>query len=129
MKVLGSSNYHCKLVSPLLSSHGLEKSSGRARPLHELTGQPEFQCSVLAPYTFRLSVDHLETPGYGRDTSGSAAYLRHTLQAVTEVCAGGGGVQCDTPCRPSPRCVGEGGGVYSLLADSDSIQAGRRGAT
>ena len=33
VKVLGSSNYHCKLVSPLLSSHGLEKSSGRARPL------------------------------------------------------------------------------------------------
>ena len=85
MKVLGSSNYHCKLVSPLLSSHGLEKSSGRARPLQELTGQPEFQCSVLAPYTFRLDPAHLETPGYGRDTSGSALYLRHTLQAVTEV--------------------------------------------
>ncbi|XP_043221105.1 deubiquitinating protein VCPIP1-like [Amphibalanus amphitrite] len=84
VKVLGSSNYHCKLVSPLLSSHGLEKSSGRARPLRELTGQAEFQCSVLAPYAFRLSEEHLETPGYGRDTSGSAAYLRHTLQAVAE---------------------------------------------
>ena len=83
--MLGSSNYHCKLVSPLLSSHGLEKSSGRARPLQELTGHPEFQCSVLAPYTFRLNPAHLETPGYGRDTSGSAAYLQHTLRAVTEV--------------------------------------------
>ncbi|XP_037091413.1 deubiquitinating protein VCIP135-like [Pollicipes pollicipes] len=84
VKVLGSSNYHCKLLSPLLSTYGLEKSSGRARSLRELTGQPAFQCSVLAPYSFQLDSQLLETPGYGRDMSGSAIYLRDTLETVKE---------------------------------------------
>lgn len=82
VKVRGLSNYHCKLVSPLLTSYGMDKQSGRARPLSEMGGSPAFDCGLLADRAFRIDPELVEVAGYGRDVSGSLSYLRGTLAMV-----------------------------------------------
>ncbi|KAG0437708.1 hypothetical protein HPB47_017319 [Ixodes persulcatus] len=82
VKVRGLSNYHCKLVSPLLTTYGMDKRSGKARPLSEMGAGPAFDCGVLADRAFRIDPELVEVAGYGRDVSGSLSYLRGTLALV-----------------------------------------------
>lgn len=84
VKVRGLSNYHCKLVSPLLTHYGMDKNSGKAKLLSEL-GQPDvFDCSVLGNRAFLIEKEHLEIDGYGKDKTGSLNYLRATLELIDE---------------------------------------------
>ena len=102
LQVNGVSNFQCKLLSPLLTTHGMERQTGVARPLRDLGQPPTFDCAALASRAFSLDVAHVDVAGYGRDRTGGAAYLRETLAAV-----GGGGVG------------GEVGGLVPIHADGD----------
>lgn len=82
IKVRGLSNYHCKLVSPLLTTYGMDKQTGKARPLSEMGAGAFFDCSLLAVRAFRIDPELLDVAGYGRDVSGSLSYLRGTLALV-----------------------------------------------
>lgn len=82
IKVRGLSNYHCKLVSPLLTTYGMDKQSGKARPLSEMGAGAHFDCSVLGGRAFRIDPELVDVAGYGRDVSGSLTYLRGTLALV-----------------------------------------------
>lgn len=82
VKVRGLSNYHCKLVSPLLTYYGMDKRTGKARLLSELGTSAVFDCGVLCDRAFRIDPDMVDVAGYGRDVSGSATYLRGTLALV-----------------------------------------------
>ncbi|XP_054279819.1 deubiquitinating protein VCPIP1-like [Macrosteles quadrilineatus] len=79
IKVLGVSNYHHKLLSHLLTSHGMDKETGKAKPLKELLQMTTFDCSVFGDRCFSIEERHLNISGYGRDESGSASYLADTL--------------------------------------------------
>ena len=39
VKVNGLSNYHSKLLSPLLTYHGMDRNTQKAKPLSELTNK------------------------------------------------------------------------------------------
>ncbi|KAH7935007.1 hypothetical protein HPB52_002652 [Rhipicephalus sanguineus] len=82
IKVRGLSNYHCKLVSPLLTTYGMDKQSGKARLLSEMGAGAYFDCSVLAVRAFRIDPELVDVAGYGKDVSGSLSYLRGTLALV-----------------------------------------------
>lgn len=82
VKVKGLSNYHCKLVSPLLTSYGMDKGSGKAVLLSELGQRDVFDCSVLGNRAFLIEKEHLEIDGYGRDKTGSLRYLKATLERI-----------------------------------------------
>lgn len=84
VKVRGLSNFHCKLISPLLTSYGMDKKSGKAKLLTELGQSKVFDCAVFANRAFLIEKEHLDTPGYGRDTTGSLGYLSDTLQMIEE---------------------------------------------
>ncbi|PNF31414.1 Deubiquitinating protein VCIP135 [Cryptotermes secundus] len=84
VKVNGLSNYHCKLLSPLLTYHGMDKNTQKAKPLSELTNKATFDCSVLSDRSFLISAEHLDILGYGRDQSGSLSYLAETLRRIEE---------------------------------------------
>lgn len=84
VKVNGLSNYHCKLLSPLLTYHGMDKNTQKAKPLSELTNKATFDCSVLSDRCFLISAEHLDILGYGRDQSGSLSYLAETLSSIEE---------------------------------------------
>ncbi|XP_046335736.1 deubiquitinating protein VCPIP1-like [Haliotis rufescens] len=80
IKVLGLSNYVCKLLSPILTNYGMDKQTGKAKLL-----QNEFDCAVLGDRAFLIDPEHLSVMGYGCDRSGSKLYLRETLNIVQEV--------------------------------------------
>ena len=66
---------------------GMDRKSGEARLLSELTAsrRPTFDCSSLATRTFLIGHEHLCVSGYGRDSTGSAEYLRDTLKTINSV--------------------------------------------
>ena len=84
VQVRGISNYQCKLLSPLLTTHGRDNRTDSAKPLTELGMGSTFDCSKFATRAFSVEESQLETAGYGRDRSGSARYLMETLQQLRE---------------------------------------------
>ena len=82
VKVLGLSNYQCKLVSPLLTKYGMDKKTGEARLLRDMGQGEEFDCGLLADRAFMIEPEHINVTGYGRDSTGSMKYLRQTLEAI-----------------------------------------------
>ena len=88
VKVRGLSNFHCKLISPLLTSYGMDKKTGKAKLLKEL-GQAEiFDCAVFSNRAFLIEKEHLDTQGYGKDTTGSSGYLKDTLGNIEKANGG-----------------------------------------
>lgn len=83
VRVKGISNYQCKLLSPLLTTHGMDSRTEQAKPLSELKLGETFDCSKLGDRAFAIEEAYLETMGYGRDRSGSVRYLSDTLRALT----------------------------------------------
>ncbi|KAK9499362.1 hypothetical protein O3M35_002410 [Rhynocoris fuscipes] len=81
IKVMGFSHYHQKLVSHLLTTYGMDKHSGKARPLRQITGRVILDCSVFGDRSFKIETRHLEIPGYGKDVSASE-YLAETLKII-----------------------------------------------
>lgn len=88
VKVNGLSNYHCKLLSPLLTSHGMDRNTHEAKPLSELTKKATFDCGLLGDRSFLLNPEHLDVLGYGRDQTGSISYLEETLRDIEEANGG-----------------------------------------
>ncbi|XP_064634580.1 deubiquitinating protein VCPIP1-like isoform X2 [Lineus longissimus] len=84
IKVLGLSNYHCKLLSPLLSKYGMDKTSGKAKLLKDMGQGEQFDCGVLCDRAFHLDQEHLDVNGFGRDQT-SMEYLAETLEAMSQV--------------------------------------------
>lgn len=82
VKVLGLSNYHCKLLSPLLTHYGMDKQ-GNPQPLCHLNQGDIFDCAkTLGSRAFLIQPEHIDIMGYGRDQTGSARYLHNTLQQI-----------------------------------------------
>ncbi|XP_054279644.1 deubiquitinating protein VCPIP1-like isoform X2 [Macrosteles quadrilineatus] len=81
VKVLGASNYHHKLLSHLLTTHGMDEK--KARPLNELQ-RPTLGWSEFGDLCFSIEERHLNLSGYGRDLSGSAQYLKDTLDLILQ---------------------------------------------
>ena len=63
VKVSGLSNYHCKLLSPLLTYFGMDKNTGKAAPLMEVLGTPTLDCAILSDRAFILEPEHLDVLG------------------------------------------------------------------
>ncbi|KAM9844454.1 deubiquitinating protein VCPIP1 [Aulostomus maculatus] len=82
VKVMGLSNYHCKLLSPLLTRYGMDKQTGKAQLLRDMNQGEIFDCSLLGDRAFLIEPDHVSTMGYGKDRSGSLIYLHDTLDEV-----------------------------------------------
>lgn len=82
VKVLGLSNYHCKLLSPVLSRYGMDRQTGKARLLRELNQDELFDCSLLGGRAFLIEQQHISSVGYGKDRSGSLIYLHDTLEEI-----------------------------------------------
>nr|XP_057924890.1 deubiquitinating protein VCPIP1 [Doryrhamphus excisus] len=82
VKVMGLSNYHCKLLSPVLTRYGMDKQTGRAKLLKDMNQGEMFDCSLLGDRAFLIEPDHVSTMGYGKDRSGSLIYLHDTLEEV-----------------------------------------------
>lgn len=82
VKVMGLSNYHCKLLSPVLTRYGMDKQTGKAKLLSEMNQGEMFDCSLLGDRAFLIEPDHVSTMGYGKDRSGSLIYLHDTLEEV-----------------------------------------------
>lgn len=93
VKVRGLSNFHCKIISPLLTYYGMEKKSGKAKLLSELGQEEVFNCAVFGNRAFLIEQEHLSTEGYGIDQTGSLSYLRDTLEMIEKVNNG----QCLVP--------------------------------
>ncbi|XP_066272769.1 deubiquitinating protein VCPIP1-like [Branchiostoma lanceolatum] len=85
VRVLGLSNYQCKLLSPLLSHYGMDKQSGKAKRLRDMNQPDTFDCVLLGDRAFQIAPEHVEIVGYGRDRSGSMQYLHDTLDAMKKV--------------------------------------------
>ena len=86
VKVKGISHYQCKLLSHLLTTHGMDKN-GQPRLLKDLGTSDRFDCSKLSRYGFAIEESYLNQPGYGRDAAGTR-YLGSTLSLLVD--AGGG---------------------------------------
>ncbi|KAJ8376640.1 hypothetical protein SKAU_G00072200 [Synaphobranchus kaupii] len=82
VKVMGLSNYHCKLLSPVLTRYGMDKQTGKAKLLREMNQGEIFDCSLLGDRAFLIEQEHVCTVGYGKDRSGSLNYLHDTLEEV-----------------------------------------------
>ena len=82
VRVKGYSNYHCKLLSPLLTSYGMDKRTGEGKLLREMGQGDVFDCGILGDRAFQIESEHMETAGYGRDKTGSLLYLKNTLEAI-----------------------------------------------
>ncbi|KAK0151668.1 Deubiquitinating protein VCIP135 [Merluccius polli] len=82
VKVMGLSNYHCKLLSPVLTRYGMDKQTGKAKLLRDMSQGEMFDCSLLGDRAFLIEPDHVSTVGYGKDRSGSLLYLHDTLEEV-----------------------------------------------
>lgn len=85
VKVKGYSNYHCKLLSPLLTIYGMDKRTGEGKLLSEMGQGDIFDCALLGDRAFQIELEHVDTAGYGRDSTGSQSYLEQTLQAIKVV--------------------------------------------
>jgi deubiquitinating protein VCIP135 len=84
IKVLGLSNYHCKLLSSILSKYGMDKNSGKAKLLKDMGQGEQFDCGVLCDRAFLLDPEHIDVNGFGRDRTGSMKYLADTLKAISK---------------------------------------------
>ncbi|XP_056149260.1 deubiquitinating protein VCPIP1-like [Lampris incognitus] len=82
VKVMGLSNYHCKLLSPVLTRYGMDKQTGKAKLLREMNQGEMFDCYLLGDRAFLIEPDHVSTVGYGKDRSGSLIYLHDTLEEI-----------------------------------------------
>ncbi|KPP74545.1 deubiquitinating protein VCIP135-like [Scleropages formosus] len=82
VKVMGLSNYHCKLLSPILTKYGMDKQTGKAKLLRDMNQGDMFDCSLLGDRAFLIEEEHVCTVGYGKDRSGSLIYLHDTLEEV-----------------------------------------------
>lgn len=82
VKVLGLSNYHCKLLSPLLTRYGMDKNSGRAKLLTEMNQGEIFDCSLFGDRAFLIEPEHISINGFGKDVTGSVDYLSETLKLI-----------------------------------------------
>lgn len=82
VKVMGLSNYHCKLLSPVLTRYGMDKQTGKAKLLKDMNQGEIFDCSLLGDRAFLIEPDHVTTMGYGKDRSGSLIYLHDTLEEI-----------------------------------------------
>ncbi|XP_076837367.1 deubiquitinating protein VCPIP1 [Brachyhypopomus gauderio] len=82
VKVMGLSNYHCKLLSPILTRYGMDKQTGKAKQLREMNQGEIFDCSLLGGRAFLIEEEHVSTVGYGKDRSGSLIYLHDTLEEI-----------------------------------------------
>ncbi|XP_056913214.1 deubiquitinating protein VCPIP1 isoform X1 [Takifugu flavidus] len=82
VKVMGLSNYHCKLLSPLLTRYGMDRQTGKAQLLRDMNQGEVFDCSLLGDRAFLIEPEHVSTMGYGKDRSGSLIYLHDTLEEV-----------------------------------------------
>ncbi|KFM82301.1 Deubiquitinating protein, partial [Stegodyphus mimosarum] len=83
VKVLGLSNYYCKLLSPLLTRYGMDKVTGRAKLLKDMNQSEIFDCSLFGDRAFLIEPQHISIPGFGRDITGSVNYLSETLNLIT----------------------------------------------
>lgn len=81
-KVLGLSNYYCKLLSPLLTRYGMDKSTGRAKLLSEMNQGEIFDCSLFGDRAFLIEPEHIPINGFGKDITGSLDYLSETLKLI-----------------------------------------------
>ena len=81
VKVLGISNFQCKILSPFLTKYGMDKTTGRPNLLINMGQKRTFDCGVLCDRTFLIDPAHTEITGYGRDACGNE-YLRETLKNV-----------------------------------------------
>ncbi|XP_077979065.1 deubiquitinating protein VCPIP1-like [Glandiceps talaboti] len=81
IRVLGLSNYHCKLLAPILTTHGMDKA-GKAKPLPSLNQGDIFDCSILGDRAFQINPEHINITGYGRDQTGSVNYLEKTIEMI-----------------------------------------------
>ncbi|KAG8441977.1 hypothetical protein GDO86_010959 [Hymenochirus boettgeri] len=82
VKVMGLSNYHCKLLSPILARYGMDKQTGKAKLLRDMNQGDVFECSILGDRAFLIEPEHVDTVGYGKDRSGSLLYLHDTLEDI-----------------------------------------------
>lgn len=82
VRVLGLSNYVCKLISPILTYYGMDKKSGKAKLLSEMGKNEVFDVSILGDRAFVIEEDNLNVIGYGLDRSGGVHYLAETLQEI-----------------------------------------------
>ena len=85
VKVLGLSNYVCKLISPILTYYGMDRESGKAKKLKEMGKGEIFDVSILGDRAFVIEEEHLNVNGYGKDRSGSLSYLADTLMDIRMV--------------------------------------------
>ncbi len=81
VKVKGISNYQCKLLSPLLTLYGMDKTD-KAKRLEDMGTGKTFDCGKLASRAFAIDKVHFKVVGYGRDRSGSERYLSDTLKEI-----------------------------------------------
>ncbi|GIY94825.1 hypothetical protein CEXT_484631 [Caerostris extrusa] len=82
VKVLGLSNYYCKLLSPFLTRYGMDKDTGQARLLKDMNRGDIFDCSSFGDRAFLIEPEHIDIPGFGRDITGSMDYLSETLKLI-----------------------------------------------
>ncbi|CAJ0966075.1 unnamed protein product [Ranitomeya imitator] len=82
VKVMGLSNYHCKLLAPILARYGMDKQTGKAKLLRDMNQGDVFECSLLGDRAFLIEPEHVDTVGYGKDRSGSLLYLHDTLEDI-----------------------------------------------
>ncbi|GFQ96498.1 hypothetical protein TNCT_500001 [Trichonephila clavata] len=82
VKVLGLSNYYCKLLSPFLTRYGMDKDTGQARLLKDMNRGDIFDCSSFGDRAFLIDPEHVQIPGFGRDVTGSMDYLSETLKLI-----------------------------------------------
>ncbi|KAM4027858.1 deubiquitinating protein VCPIP1 [Anomaloglossus baeobatrachus] len=82
VKVMGLSNYHCKLLAPILARYGMDKQTGKAKLLRDMNQGDVFDCALLGDRAFLIEPEHVDTVGYGKDRSGSLLYLHDTLEDI-----------------------------------------------
>ncbi|KAK3709537.1 hypothetical protein QZH41_018987 [Actinostola sp. cb2023] len=82
VKVKGYSNYHCRILSPILTYYGMDKSTSKAKLLQEMGQGEAFDCAHVGDRAFSIEPEYLETPGYGKDKSGSTNYLHGLLEEI-----------------------------------------------
>lgn len=84
VKVLGLSNYYCKLLSPFLTTYGMDRATGQPKLLRDMGKGDIFDCSSLSARAFRIDPKHIDIPGFGRDVTGSMDYLSETLELIKQ---------------------------------------------
>ncbi|KAL3842550.1 hypothetical protein ACJMK2_020546 [Sinanodonta woodiana] len=83
IKVLGLSNYVCKLISPILTTYGMDRKTGKAKLLKEMGQNEIFDCGkILGDRAFLIEEENLGVIGYGLDRTGSLTYLSETLARI-----------------------------------------------